>query len=401
MKTIFTKHVKIITLIAGLIVIVSSCSSTKMVRKPPDFKIQDSVLSKRIKLTKEYSTPLDIGTRYNITDPEIISHVKYINLSNVNYFRWEWYSPDGKLFWNTNNYPVRATKGKYIKQGTVWHKLLIKDTKAETLPGDWKVKIYVNDKLTATNTFLLVPRKADMDFGNYHALVIGNNKYKSLPSLKTAKTDGQAVAKKLSDDYGFHVETLTDVSREEIMLVLSKLRNTLTVDDNLLIYYAGHGWYDKQEGEGYWLPVDADHGNNINWISNSMITNAIKAIKAKHIMVVADSCYSGKLTRGVSNMRMRLKDLGYFFSISRKKARIVLSSGGLEPVEDSGGGDHSVFASAFLNVLSDNKGIIDGTTLFNKLRHIVVLNSDQIPEYSDIRKSGHEGGDFLFIRKQL
>ncbi|MDH4009732.1 MAG: hypothetical protein OEU55_03395, partial [Desulfobacterales bacterium] len=78
--------------------------------------------------------------------------------------------------------------------------------------------------------------------------------------------------------------------------------------------------------------------------------------------------------------------------------RCVISSGGLEPVIDSGGvGMHSVFATAFLDALKDNKDILDGAQLFNKLRRPVMLNSDQTPEYSDIRKAGHEGGEFLFI----
>ena len=66
---------------------------------------------------------------------------------------------------------------------------------------------------------------------------------------------------------------------------------------------------------------------------------------------------------------------------------------------DSGGkGRHSVFASAFLDALKDNDGIINGAQLFNKLRRPVMLNSDQTPEYSDIRKAGHDGGE-LFVRK--
>jgi hypothetical protein len=70
----------------------------------------------------------------------------------------------------------------------------------------------------------------------------------------------------------------------------------------------------------------------------------------------------------------------------------------LEPVIDSGGdGLHSVFATAFLNALKENHDILDGAQLFNKLRRPVMLNSDQTPEYSDIRKAGHEGGEFLFV----
>ena len=60
-------------------------------------------------------------------------------------------------------------------------------------------------------------------------------------------------------------------------------------------------------------------------------------------------------------------------------------------------GEHSVFASAFIQALRDNTGIMDGSTLFTKIRRLVMLNSDQTPEYSDIRKAGHDGGDFIFL----
>ena len=86
--------------------------------------------------------------------------------------------------------------------------------------------------------------------------------------------------------------------------------------------------------------------------------------------------------------------------MSRKKARTVLTSGGLEPVEDSGGGDHSAFAKAFLDVLTENRGVLDGHRLFTLMRRPVMVNSDQTPEYGDIRKAGHDGGDFLFVRRQ-
>ncbi len=79
----------------------------------------------------------------------------------------------------------------------------------------------------------------------------------------------------------------------------------------------------------------------------------------------------------------------------------MLASGGLEPVVDRGGRDnHSVFASAFTSALKENRGVMDGTQLFSKIRRPVMLNADQTPEYSDIRKAGHEGGEFLFVRRK-
>jgi ankyrin repeat protein len=235
----------------------------------------------------------------------------------------------------------------------------------------------------------------DIDFGNYSALIIGNNNYQYLPQLKTAQNDAKKVAETLKDKYGFKVTLLLDANRSDILLALNNLRWNLTQRDNLLIYYAGHGWLDKEADEGYWLPVNAQKGNMLAWISNSSITASLRALKAKHVLIVADSCFSGKLARGVHIVN---KTSGYLSRLSRKRARSVISAGGLEPVMDSGGrGEHSVFASALLDTLRENKGIMDGAQLFNKLRRPVMLNSDQTPEYSDIRKAGHDGGEFLFV----
>ena len=82
-----------------------------------------------------------------------------------------------------------------------------------------------------------------------------------------------------------------------------------------------------------------------------------------------------------------------------KKSRTALVSGGLEPVMDSGGGEHSVFAKAFLEALADNDGVLDGQALFARIKRPVILNSDQTPDYADIRRAGHDGGDFLFARR--
>ena len=253
--------------------------------------------------------------------------------------------------------------------------------------------------LPAPDTALLTPIQLPPgDYGRFYALIIGNNNYKSLPKLKTAANDARAVAKLLKDEYGYTTQLLLNATRAETLRALGRYRRNLTKTDNLLVYYAGHGWLDQAANSGYWLPVDATKDDEVNWISNGSITAAVKAIPAKHILIVADSCYSGKLARGMSIKR---RGSNYLARIASKRARSVLSSGGLEPVVDSGGkGNHSVFASAILTALKENKGALDGTQLFSLIRRPVMLNSDQTPEYSDIRKAGHDGGDFLFIRKK-
>ncbi len=181
---------------------------------------------------------------------------------------------------------------------------------------------------------------------------------------------------------------------------LTKLRGKLTSNDNLLIYYAGHGELDAVAEQGYWLPVDAEVDVPTNWVSTSDITVMVRAIRAKHIMVVADSCYSGTLVRAAeTNIKTANARYAWLKRMSQKRARTALVSGGLEPVLDGGGGGHSVFAKAFLDALNENEGVLDGQALFDAIKRPIVVNSDQTPQYSDIRRAGHDGGDFMFVRR--
>ena len=238
-----------------------------------------------------------------------------------------------------------------------------------------------------------------IDFGNYHALVIGINNYKHLPKLQMAVNDAKAVAKVLKEGYGFKVTLQTDPDHGEIMDAFDEFQETLTDKDNLLIYYAGHGWLNEEVDRGYWLPANAKPKRRRHWISNAVITDTLKGLSAKHVMVVADSCYSGTLIRA-ADVGSRKKGGDYWKEMAAKWARVAITSGGLEPVADKGGGENSPFAKAFIDTLKDNRSVMDGTTLFGKMRRSVMVAAEQTPQYSDVRGAGHDGGDFLFVRKK-
>jgi hypothetical protein len=238
---------------------------------------------------------------------------------------------------------------------------------------------------------------AGIDFGRYHALVIGIDAYKYLPDLKTALFDARSVAGILKRDYGFKVTLLENPTRDDIVDKFDELRETLGYQDNLLIYYAGHGWLDEDANRGYWLPADDKPNRRTRWISNATLTDTLQAIQSKHVMIVADSCFSGTLIRGAN---IGLKGGDYWRRMADKKARVAITSGGLEPVVDSTGGRNSPFAAAFISALRQNETILDGTALFIKIRRPVMVATNQTPQYSDVRNAGHEGGDFLFVRIQ-
>jgi len=282
----------------------------------------------------------------------------------------------------------------YSKNG---RKVIVAQKNIPLISGGEQLAVMDLESKYGTDMGLAEGADTALDFGSYHALVIGNNDYEYVAKLNTAVNDARSVAGILQNYYGFNVKLILNGTRQNILVSLDGLRAKLTQNDNLLIYYAGHGYFDKEADRGYWLPVEAKDTTKANWISNIDITDTLKAIRAKHVLIVADSCYSGTLTRSI-NIKLRGSD--YLSRISQKKSRTVLTAGGLEPVIDSGGGRHSVFAKAFLDILKENTGIMDGTLLFSKIRRPVMVNSPQTPQYSDIRYAGHDGGDFLFVKKK-
>lgn len=246
---------------------------------------------------------------------------------------------------------------------------------------------------------------SEVPFGNFHALVIGNNEYRHLPPLQTAVADARAVAELLQTRYGFTTKLLLNADRYAILSELNKLRTELTENDNLLIYYAGHGELDRVNNRGHWLPIDAEPDSSANWISNIQITDVLNAMLVRQIMVVADSCYSGTLTRAaLAQLEPGMSEDARYKWIkvmASKRARVVLSSGGVQPVLDSGGGSHSVFAKAFLEVLRETDGIVEGQRVYRavaqSLADSVAARVEQVPSYAPIKYAGHEAGDFFFV----
>lgn len=245
-----------------------------------------------------------------------------------------------------------------------------------------------------------------VNFGSYHALVIGNSEYQTLPDLNTTIADADAMEEILTTRYGFKVTKLIDATRYDILSALNNLRSTLTENDNLLIYYAGHGELDEVNNRGHWLPIDAEESSTANWISNIAITDILNAMSVRKVLVVADSCYSGAMTRStlarLDAGRSEKAWENWLKLVSEQRSRLSFSSGGLAPVLDGGGGKHSIFAKALLDVLESNNTVIEGRELHTQVAQAVsyaasAAQFEQAPQYAPIRFAGHESGDFLFV----
>lgn len=294
------------------------------------------------------------------------------------------------------------------------------------LPGgvETEVRIVALDSQGKTSSlrFSLKPQKdsatvgagtdtlPSIEFGNYHALIIGNDNYTSLPKLQTPIKDAETIAEILKNKYGFQVTILPNGSRLQIFRALESFLRRLDDRDNFLLYYAGHGELDTVNRRGYWLPIDADPDSRGNWIPNVEITDYLNIMTAKQILVIADTCYSGIMTRStISSMEPGTSNevRGNFLKrLATQHARMVLSSGEEQPVLDVGGGEHSVFAKVLIDVLNNNNEIIEGVRLHQRINERVLYKSEifgmpQVPQYSALIPAGHEAGDFILVPRTI
>ena len=240
---------------------------------------------------------------------------------------------------------------------------------------------------------------------NYHALVIGNSSYRLMPGLKTPVSDARDVADVLKSHYGFDVKLLTDVTRDQIMAAMNEYARTLTDADRLLIYYAGHGGTKNFPPErAFWLGVDADPELPSSWLSAQTVADAIWQIHARHILLVADSCFSSVITHPTSTTLVRTDDERGTAIRWNKAARMVLTSGQNEPVVDATSTDatHSQFAELFITVLRQNSILLSGEVLAHELTSRIQeyarrTGLKQTPTYSNLQDPQHKFGDFFFV----
>ncbi|MBT3293907.1 MAG: caspase family protein [Verrucomicrobia bacterium] len=241
----------------------------------------------------------------------------------------------------------------------------------------------------------------DLQLPDYHALVIGINRYKHWRGLRQAREDARSVAALLGSNYGFKsVTTLYDqeATLQGIVRALRVLTRKLTVNDSLLIYFAGHGYYDQLLKKGYWIPVEGreevDGMPAINdWLQNSNLKEYTDAMKARHVLVVSDSCFSGAMLRGGRIDIEERANTWYRRAISQP-TRWCVASGDLETVPDQ-----SIFAKKFLQALQfPRQSVFAASDLAGWIKNDVAAYSGRRPVFGPMNTaSGSDLGEFVFL----
>ncbi len=257
-----------------------------------------------------------------------------------------------------------------------------------------------------------VPR--DWPLGSYHLLGIGIDAYAHWNRLGTAKAGAEAVCAVLQAEFGFlpeHCRLLLneEATGEAILAVLTLMAMTLPEEASLLIYFAGHGHIEDLTKLGWWIPVDGARPSTEEelrkgrvgtktWISNAQIKAVLGAMKAKHVLLVSDSCYSGDFVRAMTEVTPATDE--YVKAALLRTSRHALTSGGLHPVQDDGFHGQSVFTHFFLKALQDRTvPWYTAHLLHGRVADGVLANARQMPAVGVVREAGGElSGEFVLVR---
>ena len=233
--------------------------------------------------------------------------------------------------------------------------------------------------------------------GKYYALLIGNSNYDQVEwtNLTSPVNDVSEIGKILKSKYNFEdVLIVKNANRDKMFESIEKLSTMTTDKDYVLIYYAGHG--DIKGNKSYWIPIDGQKKSISKWINLSDIENSILEIPAHHLAIMVDSCYFS-VSKGNNLINQGPKSKLYQKFLN-KRARVVLSSGNNEPVDDTGAGKHSIFGMSFINSLKNND-IISFREIGNDIAY-AHAGMRQQPYLHLMLNWGHTNGDFVFVSKK-
>ncbi|MEZ4773258.1 MAG: caspase family protein [Bacteroidia bacterium] len=238
-----------------------------------------------------------------------------------------------------------------------------------------------------------------------HLLAIGINAYEHVGHLGNCVMDTQALVNVLTEKYQFEpaqVTTLYDyeATRVAILDTLDRLSRQLSANDNLLIYFAGHGYYGEHVKKGYLVPVDGKIESISSLIYNSQIRDYIQGIPVHHLFLIVDSCFSGELILRKAETAEEKGGEIYAQRVDAFPSRWGLAAGRIEVVSDGLIGDHSPFAKSLITFLEKNPAdIFSASDLIQHVKKITTYNARQTPVGGVLQNAGDQGGEFVFRKK--
>ncbi len=237
-----------------------------------------------------------------------------------------------------------------------------------------------------------------------YALLFATDEYDHWGNLMNPVHDAETLAKELSENYGFRVEVVKNADKKTVLSTL-KIYATKSYlpEDQLFIFFAGHGKFDTVFGEGYVVCKNSlkDDDGNSSYIPHSSLRTIINNIPTKHTLLAMDVCFGGTFdpiiaSRGEEDAKKLTSKIDFIRKKMQFKTRKYLTSGGKEYVPDGVPGQHSPFMRKFLTALR-NYGGEDGILTTGELLTYFqgILPAPRFGEFG----ANEPGSDFIFIAK--
>ena len=242
--------------------------------------------------------------------------------------------------------------------------------------------------------------------GTDYALLFATESYDYWGNLRNPLFDAQAIRLALQEIYGFQVELIHNPTQKGIIEVLRRYAEKEYADeDQLLIFFAGHGYFDTTFSVGYLVAKDTRTPESdkamISYLSHSVFRDIIDRMGCKHIFLVMDTCYSGTFDHRIAMRGEADKFKPHLQADIEQKLKYMtrwyLTSGAKEQVSDGIPGRHSPFARELLEALRSKGGSDSLLTIEEILTYFEKLNDPK--PCSDEFGRNEPGSDFLFITK--
>lgn len=238
--------------------------------------------------------------------------------------------------------------------------------------------------------------------GKDYALLFAVSDYTELDDLTFPIRNAEDIAQELRDRYGFSTEVVKNPTLDQIYEKINAYRKKAYAQDaQLLVFFSGHGNYDKETKIGFFAPHDARQSDYTrrSYFEYPILTREVYSIPCNHILLALDACYSGSLDErlnpkgggfGVRPDDNQASQVDLFVQDKLKyKSRLCITSGLLEETSDN-----SEFAARLLIALRTNSNPV---MTFDGLNAVLEFAR---PKPHHARLDGDEGGDFVFVPAQ-
>lgn len=237
--------------------------------------------------------------------------------------------------------------------------------------------------------------------GRDYALVIATDEFDEYNNLTNPIYDARSISKSLAENYNFTIDTLFNPTKIQVYKKLREYsKKVFSDDDQLFVFFAGHGEFDELFTEGYLVAKDSkkEDEEKISFIAHSNLRTIINHIPCKHIFVTMDVCFGGTFDQRVAQGGSQNINNDEFITTKLQyTTRQYLTSGGKEYVPDGRPGHHSPFATEFIKAL-DSQGNTDKVLTISEISQFVE-HVKPVPQTGSFGKN-EQGSDFLFINKK-